>query len=360
MSSPTRQREAMSQTESTFVTVTGPRQLREASETLDEPAPGRVFVDVTYTGICGTDVHGYTDGHMLPPAVFGHEWTGTLTAVGAGVSDVAVGRRVVGAVGPACGRCAQCVAGHARQCDTVFAEANGVDDEAPAHGAFATRVHVSRRRVIPVPDEVSDIEAALVEPAAVTFHAVRRTAAEPGAIVVVQGAGPIGLLTAQHARNAGAGRLIVSEPSDARREVAASLGFDELVAPDQLRGVVDSASNGLGADVLYECAGVAALLQPSAEFVRRGGTLSLLGFPLTESTVSYGDWQQRELRVVGSLAYNHEDFLGALQVIAAGRVDVTPLHTGTIGLAELGSILDELDSARSHHAKVLVSPTAGR
>src|SRR5689334_4764652 len=96
------------------------------------------------------------------------------------------------------------IAGHARHCDKVFAEANGLDDEAPDHGAFAGRIDVPARRVIAVPDELSDVEAALVEPAAVTFHAVRRVAAELGAIVVVQGAGPVGLLTAQHARNAGA------------------------------------------------------------------------------------------------------------------------------------------------------------
>lgn len=338
------------------MTIAGPRELQESTETLAEPAPGRVIVDVTYTGICGTDVHGYTDGHMLPPAVFGHEWTGTLSAIGEGVGHLQVGQRVVGGVGPACGRCAQCVAGHARQCDTVFAEANGVDDEAPEHGAFASRVHVSARRVIPVPDEISDIEAALVEPAAVTFHAVRRVAAELGAIVVVQGAGPIGLLTAQHARNAGAGRIIISEPSPPRREVATGLGFTDVVAPDALQSVLDEISNGLGADVVYECTGVASLLQPSAELVRRGGILALLGYPLQESTVSYADWQSRELTVVGSLAYNHEDFLGAMRSIAGGRVDVAALHTGTVGLTALSGILDEFDSGHSQHTKVLVDP----
>lgn len=338
------------------IDVAGPRELRERSETLTEAAPGRVIVDVTYTGICGTDVHGYTDGHMLPPAVFGHEWTGTVSAVGEGVAALRAGQRVVGGVGPPCGRCAQCVAGHARQCDTVFAEANGVDPEAADHGAFAGRVHVSARRVIPVLDGLSDIEAALVEPAAVTFHAVRRVAAELGAIVVVQGAGPIGLLTAQHARNAGAGHIVVSEPSAPRRELAARLGFTHAIAPDALRLTLDEISNGLGADVVYECTGVASLLQPSAALVRRGGILALLGYPLQESTVSYADWQSRELTVIGSLAYSHEDFLGAMRGIAGGTLNVAALHTGTVGLASLGDILEELDSGRSRHAKVLVGP----
>lgn len=339
-----------------YLSVAGPRQLREGVDQTSEPEPGRVLVDITYTGICGTDIHGYTDGHMLPPAVFGHEWTGTVSAVGEGVDGLQPGQRVVGGVGPACGTCRQCVAGHTRHCHTAFAEANGVDADAPDHGAFAGRVHVSARRAIPVLDGISEVEAALVEPAAVTFHAVRSVAMEFGSLVVVQGAGPIGLLTAQHARNAGAGSIVVSEPSSARRDLASRLGFTHVVAPDQLQDALDEASNGLGADVAFECAGAAALLQPSAELVRRGGILALLGFPLTESTVSYADWQTRELTVIGSLAYNHEDFGGAMRAIAQRRLDVTALHTGTVGLSQLGDILEELDSGESRHTKVLVQP----
>lgn len=338
-----------------YVTVTGPRQLREGIEDL-EAAADRVIVDIAFTGICGTDVHGYTDGHMLPPAVFGHEWTGSIRAIGNGVSGLHVGQRVVGAVGPACGHCPQCVAGHTRQCDTVFAEANGVDADAPEHGAFASRVHVSARRVIPVPDGISDTAAAMVEPAAVTFHAVRRAAMEMGAIAVVQGAGPIGLLTAQHARNAGAGCIIISEPIAARRDMAVKLGFNDVVEPGALQSNLNELTGGRGADVVYECAGVASLLQPSAELVRRGGTVALLGYPMQESTVSYADWQSRELTVIGSLAYNHEDFLGSMRSIAGRRLDVVTLHTGTVGLSTLADILEELDTGRSEHIKVLVSP----
>lgn len=115
--------------------------------------------------------------------------------------------------------------------------------------------------------------------------------------------------------------------------------------------------DGRGADVLFECAGVAALFQPSAALVRRGGTLSLLGYPVTDSSVSYGDWQSRELRVVGSLAYNHEDFAGAMRAMASGAVDVAPLITGTVGLGGLADVLTELGSGSTVHAKVLVDPT---
>ncbi|AYJ50472.1 zinc-dependent alcohol dehydrogenase [Rhodococcus sp. P1Y] len=332
----------------------------EQAETVEEaqvptPADDGVVVDIRYCGICATDTHGYSSA-ALPPAVFGHEWTGTVTAVGRDVTTIAVGQRVVGGVGPACGRCPQCTAGHAAQCDLAFAEANGITDDAPAHGGFGTTLSVSARRVIPVPDVLTDEEAALVEPATVTFHAVKRTAMTLGSTVVVQGAGPIGLLTAQHARNAGAGRVIVSEPSPHRREQAVKLGFTDVVEPADLNRVLREATNGLGADVLFECTGVASLLQPSAELVRRGGILSLLGYPGTDSQVSYGDWQSRELTVIGSLAYSHEDFVGSMTAIAEKRIDVLSLHTGTIGLDGLTAMFDELDSGKSVHAKVLVDP----
>ncbi|WP_109474651.1 zinc-dependent alcohol dehydrogenase [Ornithinimicrobium cavernae] len=342
--------------EQRYLTVSGPRTLEESVFTTAEPGAGRVVVDVTYTGICGTDVHGYTDGSMLPPAVFGHEWMGTVRSVGEGVTLVSPGDRVVGGVGPACGRCGQCLAGHSKNCDVVFAEANGVDEHAADHGAFATQVDVSERRVVPVPQALSDIDAALVEPAAVTFHAVRRANVEPGCIAVVVGAGPIGLLTAQNARAAGAGRIIISEPSDARRATARELGFDDVVEPDELQSRMDSVTAGVGADIVFECAGVPTLLQSSAELVRRGGTLALLGFPLSESTVSYADWQQRELTVIGSLAYNREDFVGVMRLVEQGSISLAPLHTGTIALSEVKDMLEELDSGRSTHTKVLVAP----
>ncbi|ASO20373.1 (R,R)-butanediol dehydrogenase/meso-butanediol dehydrogenase/diacetyl reductase [Actinoalloteichus hoggarensis] len=338
------------------VTAPGALEIR-TSTSPPEPAPDGVVVAVTYCGVCATDTHAFTSGGLIPPAVFGHEWAGTVTAVGDDVTGLAVGDRVVAGVGPACGRCAQCRAGHTANCDTVFAEANGVTPDAPPHGGFATDLAVNARRVVPVLGGISEEQAALVEPTAVTFHAVKRARQPFGALVVVQGAGPIGLLTAQHARHAGAGVVLVVEPSPGRRATAQALGFTEVYEPGEefvsrLREITD----GLGADVVYECSGVAGLLQSSAELVRRGGMLALLGYPMTSSEVSYGDWQSRELTVLGSLAYHHEDFLGAMRSIASGAVRTEELHTGTVGLDDLSRLLTELDSGQSRHAKVLVDP----
>ena len=338
-------------------TVLRPHELDIADEEIPEPTPDQVVVKIRYCGVCGTDVHGFETPEMLPPAVFGHEWTGTVVDAGPDVRGVGVGQRVAVAVGPPCGTCPMCRAGYAEHCETAFAEANGITPDAPPHGGFATHLAVSQRRVVPVLDELSEEQAALVEPTAVTFHAVKRTAFRLGSTVVVQGAGPIGLLTAQHARYAGAGRTLISEPVEARREAARAVGFTDVFEPGPgFTEAIQTATTGLGADVVFECTGVAALLQPSAALVRRGGTLSLLGFPITDSSVSYGDWQSRELRVVGSLAYNHEDFIGAMRTLGSGAVDVAPLITGTVGLGGLADVLTDLGSGKTTHAKVLVDP----
>lgn len=328
-------------------------------EELAAPGPHHVVVRIGYVGVCATDTHAYASGGFIPPAVFGHEWSGTVVAAGDEVTTVAVGDRVVASVGPACGACAMCRAGVPEHCDTAFAEANGVDDDAPEHGAFAEHATVSARRVRKALDTLSDEQLALVEPTAVTFHSVRRAAQRYGSVVVVQGAGPIGLLTAQHARSAGAGAVVISEPSAARRETARELGFDDVhEAGEGFRARILELTDGLGADILYECTGAAGLFQPSAELVRRGGTLALLGYPMTTSEVSYGDWQSRELTVIGSLAYAHADFLGAMCAIENGSVRTEPLVTGTVGLDGLPDLLAELDSGETRHAKVVVAPNA--
>ncbi len=340
-------------------TVSAPHELDIREADVPKPAGEQVVVQIRYCGVCGTDVHGFESPELLPRAVFGHEWTGTIVDTGDGVETVSVGDRVSVAVGPPCGRCSMCRSGNADHCDTAFAEANGVTPDAPDHGGFSTHLAVSERRVVKLLQGLSDEQGALVEPTAVTFRAVRRTTVPLGSVVVVQGAGPIGLLCAQHARHAGAARTFVVEPVPARREAATTLGFADVFEPgatftDALRAATD----GRGADVLFECTGVAKLLQPSAELVRRGGMLSLVGYTAELSSVSYGDWVARELRLVASLAYTHQDFLGAMATLASGAVEVGPVITATVGLSELAAVLTDLRSGSTQYAKVLVDPTS--
>jgi (R,R)-butanediol dehydrogenase / meso-butanediol dehydrogenase / diacetyl reductase len=309
--------------------------------------------------MCGTDVHAFQAPDMRPPPVFGHEWTGTAAAIGDGVDAAIVGERVAVAVGPLRTLLDVPLGASRPLRHRVRRGKRRHAGCAPPHGGFATHVTVSQRRVVKLLDGLSDEQAAVIEPTAVTFHAVRRTDIALGSVVVVQGAGPIGLLTAQHARWAGAGRSLIVEPVVSRRDAAQELGFtDVFEAGDAFADIVPTATDGRGADVLFECTGVAKILQPSAELVRRGGTLSLVGYTTELSQVSYGDRVARELRVVGSLAYADEDFLGAMQSLrdASGQ---GPAHRHEcVGLDGLSDVLTDLGSGSTMQAKVLIDPWA--
>lgn len=341
----------------TAALITGARRLELREFPVPSPPPGTVTVEITLCGICGTEVASYRHGSLHSPAVCGHEWTGFVAAVGADVADRREGDRVVIGVAPPCGRCPECVSGIADRCRTSLLMARGRDRLAPPHGGFARSITVAAGRVLPAHPGLTDVEAAQVEPASVAFHGIRRSRVAPGDIVVVQGAGPIGLLSAQFARAAGAGQVFVVEPSEVRRRLAREVGVDLAVPPggeadEQVRAV----SRGLGADVVIECAGAPALLQAAVDLVRPGGTVTLLSNVVQPATVDASGWMAKEVDVRGALAFTHDDVVRAMALMADGRVRAAPLHTRTIGLHELQATLDELALGASDDVKVLVDP----
>ena len=337
--------------------ITGKEQteLREFPE--PTPAPSGVVVDVAFCGICGTDIHAYQSGDPYNPAVCGHEWVGTVSAAGSAVSAIAEGDRVVVATPPACGHCNACRAGHPEVCETTFMFTVGRDPLAPPHGGFASSIAVSQGRVTAAQPDLSDEQAAQVEPATITLHAVRKSRIRPGDAIVVQGAGPIGLLTMQFARAAGAGQLIVIEPNAERRALAAELGATATFAPgDNAQAAVRELSSGLGADLVFECAGRPELIQTAVSLARRGGSVTLVGLTHLPATIIPALWMINEISFQAALGYTHEEFDMAMGLIADGRVRVEPLHTLTVGLDGFDGVMAELASETTSHSKVLVDP----
>ncbi len=339
--------------------ITG-RETLEIREFPDPvPAPRGVVVDIAYCGICGTDIHAYQSGQPYAPAICGHEWCGTLSAVGAEVSRLSEGDRVVVAAAPACGRCDACRAGQAERCLTAFASAIGRDALAPPHGGFAKRLAVAADRVVPTHPALTDLQAAQVEPTTVAFHAVRMMPPRLGDVAVVQGAGPIGLATLQWVVAAGAGQVVVVEPDAQRRALAVELGAHVAVDPgDDTRQAILERTHGLGADVVYECVGRPCAVLAAVEGARGGGSMSLTGLADQDAGISPATWLVKEIRVAASLAYFHEEFEMAMGMIADGRVRVEPLHTSTVGLGELGAALADLAGGTTDQIKVLVDPSA--
>lgn len=340
--------------------VTGPNSITIRDVGVPEaPGPGRVVVDVSLCGVCGTDVHAFAAGPgALSPAVFGHEWVGQIRSAAADVDSVAVGDRVVVGVGESCGRCDACAAGRRGHCAVVFEEIRGRDAEAPPWGGFAERIVVSERRVVPLPDGVGDVEAAMIEPAAVAYRAVERSGLMSGDAVVVQGAGPIGLFVLQVARTFGAGLVVAVERSPARAALAKRLGADVVVesAEEALRDPGPADGLGAGADRVFECTGVASAVQGAFGLVRKGGTVGLVGVPTAHAAVDIAEWIRREVTVTTSMGYGREELYAVVDLLAKGAIATEGMHTGTIPLDDLASTLRSIGTGSSGHCKVLVDP----
>ena len=337
--------------------ITGRGELALREFPTPSPEPGKAVVEIARCGICGTDVHAYAHGGPYTPAICGHEWAGRVSGCSAEVDAVREGDRVAIGIAPACGRCALCRAGAPAQCTTVLTSMLGLDPMAPPHGGFASAIAVDGKRLYRVRPEIGDAEAALLEPATVVTHALRRTPVREDEPVIVLGAGPIGLLALQLARAGGAGAVVVLEPEPSRAELARALGADHVFAPDlaDLDRRLRDACGKAGAELVLECAGVATTIQRSVELVRRGGRVGLVGLASTPATIEPGSWLAKEVRVTASLGYTHEEFEITQQLVCDGALDLAPLVTDTVGLDELQAAIERLTKP-SGEIKILVDP----
>ena len=336
--------------------ITGKGQVEFKEFDDPTPTPDGVVVDIAFCGVCGTDIHAFQNGHTYNPAICGHEWSGTVSAAGADVTHVSEGDRVVVAVPPPCGSCAPCRSGNTNTCATSFLVALGRDPLAPKHGGFAPRIAVGANRVVKTDPRLTDEQAAQVEPATVAFHAVRKSGLRLGDFAVVQGAGPIGLTTMQWVKAAGAGEVVVVEPNDARRELASRLGATATATPDEIEELVKERTNGVGADVVYECVGKPQTIQSAVNLARRRGAMCLIGLADSDAAISPSAWLIKEINLTAALAYSHEEFQMAMGMIADGRCMVEPMHSVTTNLEGLSDALADLASGQSQQTKVLVNP----
>ena len=264
--------------------VTGKGQFELVEREDPAPSADEVVVAIQRCGICGSDVHAYVEGWKYSPSVCGHEWVGLVVASGRDVANVKEGDRVTGAIAPGCGGCLECRNDMSQYCRTAWSDYAG--PTGPTSGGFAPFLGLKAERVIAIPEELDTDDAALIEPASVAFHAVRRSQLRVGDVVCVVGCGPIGLLTAQVAKAAGAGVVIAVEPDESRRKLALATGSDIAVAPDEeLRAVLDELTQGLQADVAFDCAGIPQTMQQSVDMVRRGGSVCLVGVTGQEAQI---------------------------------------------------------------------------
>jgi (R,R)-butanediol dehydrogenase/meso-butanediol dehydrogenase/diacetyl reductase len=339
--------------------VTGREQIEFREFPDPTPEPEKAVVQISHCGICGTDLHAFDHGGFYNPGICGHEWAGTISALGAGVEGLREGDRVGIGIAPACGRCRECRSGDAAHCGAALMGLLGMGPLAAPHGGFATAIGIEAARLYPVHPKLTDLEAAMLEPATVAIHALRRTPLRLGDTAIVLGAGPIGLLVLQSALIAGAGCVVVVEPEPNRAKVAASLGATLVVDPavDDFEARIREVCGSLGADVAFECAGIPTTIDQSVGLVKRGGVVSLVGLATVPAEIAPGAWLAREVRLVASLGYLHEEFQVTMQLVADGRLKLEPLHTETVGLDDMESAFRRL-LAGDGAVKILVDPRA--
>lgn len=337
--------------------ITGKGQVESREFPDPQLRAGGAVVDVSYCGICGTDIHAFYSGDPYPPGLCGHEWMGRVRDVADDVTSVAPGDRVSVGILPPCGECLQCRAGQGAWCQLAMMSLGGGDPRGSVHGAYARAIAASASRLVRVPDTISDTAAALIEPATVAYHGVRLGRLRIGDLAVIQGAGPIGLFALQWVRHAGAREIVVVEPSPARSALARELGATATCTPSEVAELVRDLTGGLGADAVVECAGRPETIQSAVDLVRRGGAVTLIGLSDRDATIRPGIWLMKEVTVRCSIAYEQRDFAPVVAMIADGRVRAESLHTRTIGLSQLADAMAELGAGNARDVKVLVDPS---
>lgn len=332
----------------------GSMELRDFPE--PEPAPGEVVIDIAYSGICGSDIHEYASHQpsMRAAGVFqpvmGHEFTGTVSALGDGVTTLSLGDPVVVHPGGSCGNCFYCNSGVSNLC----AEQIGIGYRKP--GGYAERVAVRADQALKLPDASWLEKAALTEPLGVALRSINRGALQPGETVFIAGGGPIGLLTLLCARIKKAGRIIVSEPAESRRELALRLGADHAVDPAGIASIqVRQLTDGLGADLSVEAVGITPTMNDCLAATRRGGRIVVAGVFDEPFSVNLMYLLIQEQSIIGTFGYANE-FREAQDLIVSGAVDVGPLISGHVGLDELPQAFAGLATDRSKYQKVLLRP----
>ena len=313
-----------------MITGPGAAEVRQVEEPV--PGPGQVVVEVERAGVCGTDLEFFSgamtylhSGEAAYPIRIGHEWSGVVTALGAGVDSDWLGRRVTGDTMLGCGHCDRCRAGRQHLC----AQRHEIGIRGGWPGALAERLPVPVGALHALPDSVDATLGALVEPGGNALRALRAAALAPGERLLVTGPGTIGLLVAQFAADQGVEvHLLGKDP--AGLEFARTLGFDRVWRADTLPE--------LRYDAVIDTSNAASLPARALDLVEPGRRVVYIGLAGEPSLVDTRRIVLRDLTVVGILSASG-GLAGAIELYAAGTVDPRRLVAATVGLDEAAAVL---------------------
>jgi len=306
--------------------------------------PEDLLIRVKACAICGSDVKGYTGktGRRQPPIIMGHEASGVVEAVGGNVAGFVPGDRVCFDSTVYCRRCAYCLRGMPNMCERR--QVVGVSEGTyRRHGAMAEYVLVPYWIAVHLPDNLSFAQAALIETVSIGVHAANRTSVRLNDTVVVVGAGAVGLTALQAIRLRGAGKVVVTDLSPWRLDLARRFGADVVIRADRpdLLDRLRQATGREGADAVIEAVGVQASVDTALEITRKGGVLTLIGNVTPRVEVGLQTIVVREITVRGTCASNGE-FPDCVALVTSGRIKVDPLITERARLEDGQAVFDRL------------------
>ena len=320
------------------------------------PKADEVLVKLEYVGICGSDMHYYETGAIgdyvvEPPFVLGHEPGGTVVEVGSNVKHLKVGDRVALEPGKTCGRCEFCRQGKYNLCpDVVFFATPPVD------GVFQEYVAHEAALCFKLPDNVSTLEGALIEPLAVGFHAANQGGAHAGQTAVVMGAGCIGLVSMMALKAQGVSRVYVVDVMAKRLEKALELGADGVINGKEEDAVeaVRRLTGGAGCDLVIETAGTEITTRQAIHMTKKGAVIVLVGYSKSgEMTLPMSLALDKELTFKTVFRYRHI-YPMAIDAVAAGRVNLKGIVTDIFDFEDIQNAMDRSAADKANIVKAVV------
>ena len=330
----------MSDTTITAAFYRGDKAFTVEKRSVPAPGPGEVAVRVAYCGICGTDMHvfhGNMDARVGFERVIGHEMSGTVAALGDGVTNVRPGQKVVVRPLDHCEDCPACRAGHNHICHKL--KFLGLDTDGAMQEIWTVPAHTLHV----LPDDIAMDHAALIEPVAVACHDVRLSGLKPGEDVVVIGGGPIGMLVAMVARDAG-GKVVLSEVNPNRLAIAEKLGFDTVnPAETDLKDAINARTGDKGADVVFEVSGSQPGVDAMTAVAATRARIVMVAIHAKKPQIDLFQFFWRELQLIGARVYEPEDYEKAIEIITSGGVDADTVITDVAPLADIQAAFEALD-----------------
>ena len=332
--------------------MTAPGKIEFREVAIPSIGEDQVLVKIKRIGICGSDIHVYHGEHPYTsyPVTQGHEVSGRIVEVGSHVQTLKAGQRVTIEPQVFCGKCYPCRHGKYNLCENL--KVMGFQTVGTASEYFA----VDASKITPLPESMDYDDGAMIEPLAVTVHAAKRFADIKGAKVTILGAGPIGILLAQSVKACGADKVLITDISDSRLELARQAGAD-YVANTRSSDLGEIMTRCFGpdkADVIYDCAGNDITINSAIQNARKGSTIILVAVFAKMANADLAKLNDSELDLNTSMMYRHEDYVDAINFVKQGKIRLKPLQSAHFAFRDYQEAYRYIDNNRENTMKVIV------